>query len=144
MYVRFQHGHDFPKLGSLLCPGTLERDLDCDCENVYQWMYVTLTRFDATLNISRDHGWSEIPDEVDCQYAVDDSRLLALVHPGPTYATSCGHDRLSEPDLPWRDVAQYIADTVGVSVDLIPGSLNVDAADPEPIETFTPRVPHGG
>lgn len=144
MYVRFQRGHDFPKLGSLLSPGTQESDLDRDCENVYEWMYVTLPQFAVTLNISRDHGWSEIPDEIECQYAVDDPRLLALVNPGPTYATSCGHDRQSEPDLPWRDIAQYIADSVGVSVDLIPGSLNVDATDPEPIGTFTPRMPHGG
>jgi hypothetical protein len=140
MFLRFQHTHDFPTLGSLLSPGTPERDFDCDCENVYQWMYVTLPQFDATLNISRDHGWSEIPDEIESQYDPDDPRLLALVKPGPTYATSCGHDRQSEPDLPWREVAQYIADCVGVSVDLIPGSLNVDVVDPEPIESVTPRT----
>jgi hypothetical protein len=33
---------------------------------------------------------------------------------------------------------------LGVSVDLIAGSLNVDANDPEPIETFTPRMLYGG
>lgn len=144
MYARFHHLHEFPQLGSLLSPGTPERDLDCDVENVYQWMYVTLPQFKATLNISRDHGWSAIPDEIECQYSVDDPRLLALVHPGPTYATSCGRNRQSEPDLPWHDVAQYIADCVGVSVDLISGSLNVDEVDPKPMATFAPRMTGSG
>ncbi len=141
MYARFHHDRTFPQLGSLLSPRTPECDLDCDVENVYQWMYISLPQFDATLNISRDHGWSKIPDEIECQYAVDDPRLLALVHPGPTYATSCGHDRQSEPDLAWHEISQYIADCVGVSVDLISGTLNADAEDPAPIAIFTPRLP---
>ena len=139
MHARFHHDHEFPELGLLLNPSASESDFDCDVENVYQWMYVTLSQFDATLNISRDHGWSAIPDEIESKYDVNDPRLLALVHPGPTYATSCGHDRKSQPGISWYDVAQYIADTVNVPVDLLHGPLNVDAEDSQPIATLIPR-----
>ncbi len=140
MYARFDHPYEFPQLGSLLSPGTPEAEFDCDVENVYQWMHVSLPQFDATLNISRDHGWGAIPDEAECQYDADDPRLLALVNPGPTYAVSCGHDRQSNPAVAWRD----IADRVGVTVELLSGTLNVDETDPPPTETFTPRTKNGG
>ena len=141
MHARFQHDHEFPELGLLLNPSACESDFDCDVENVYQWMYVTLAQFDATLNISRDHGWSSISDEIESQYDVNDPRLLALVHPGPTYAISCGHDRKSRPEILWYDVAQYIADSVNVPVDLLHGALNVDVEDSKPIATLIPRGP---
>ncbi|MGB7324438.1 MAG: hypothetical protein WBD31_06170 [Rubripirellula sp.] len=144
MYARFQHDLTFPELGALLCPATPERELNCDLENVYQWMYVNLPQIEVTLNISRDHGWASLPEDIELRYAADDPRLLAHVHPGPTYVTSYGHGRNPGPDLDWDGIALYIADCVGVSVDILPGLLNVDAADPEPIRTVVPRTQTGG
>lgn len=59
------------------------------------------------------------------------------MHPGPTYATSCGQDRKSRPEIPWYDVAQHIADCANVDVDLLSGELNVDGADGSPVAKFS-------
>ena len=62
MNARFQHALTFPVLATRLSPGARKRDLECDVENVFQWMYVNLPQFDASLNISRDHGWVAVPE----------------------------------------------------------------------------------
>ena len=137
MHLRFQHDYRFLDVGKRLSPDSKAVDFNHDNENVFEWMYVTLNEFDATLNISRDHGWSQIPDEVEAQYEVDDPRLLAMIQLGPTYATSRDNDQRS--DIQWQDIAQYIADRLKVSVDLLPGALDVDAVDADPIETYNPK-----
>jgi hypothetical protein len=144
MYVRFQHDHEFQALGLLLNPHATEADFEYNVENVYQWMYVSLAKFDTVLNISRDHGWSDLPEEIEQQYDVDDPRLLALIRPGPTYATSSGRAEPTVPEHLWYDIAQYIADRLGCSVDVLPGALNVDVPDADPVATLTPQVANGG
>ena len=62
MNARFQNALTFLELGTRLSPGARECELECDVENVFQWMYFNLPQFDASLNISRDHGWVAVPE----------------------------------------------------------------------------------
>lgn len=38
--------------------------VDWDCENVYEWAFVDLPELTFTLNVTRNHGMSEVDDEL--------------------------------------------------------------------------------
>ena len=100
-------------------------------------MYVNLPSLAFSLNISREHGWADIDDEIET--TATEEELQALVKPGPVYIF--GWDRKTEdyvdtlPD--W--LAQYIADRLNVDVLVYGRRINVDSPDGEPIAVVGPQ-----
>ncbi len=85
MYLKFETRLEFPELARTLCPELKEYRLDWDSEDVYEWMYVDLPQLDFSLNVSREHGWADIDDEVLDQHQDDQEALRQLVHPRAVY-----------------------------------------------------------
>ena len=92
----------------MLAPDASADSFAHDSENVYEWMYVSIRGLSFSLNVSREHGWADIDDELESTATEDE--LRALVKPGPVYIF--GWDRETEnyyDSLPdW--LPQYIAD----------------------------------
>ncbi len=114
-------------------PGT---EIELDYENQYEWAYVDLAGLSFTLDITRDHGMSEIDDEF--LGKVSDAEIESLDTAGPTYLF--GIDRKTDSivdDVPsWA--IQNICDALQTEIDILPGRLNVAGEDPPSTLTVKP------
>ena len=111
--------------------------VDWDYENVYEWAYVDLPELSFTLDVTRDHGMSDVDDDV--VDGLTPEEIEALPTAGPTYIF--GLDRRSDSyvlDLA-DELIQRISDSVQSEILIFPGRINVDQADPEPIGRTKPR-----
>ncbi|MBX2822568.1 MAG: hypothetical protein KTR29_22920 [Rhodothermaceae bacterium] len=139
MYLRFDTCLEFPDLARRLCPEMVEGSLDWDTENVYEWMYINLPHITHSLNVSREHGWADIQDEIIDQYENDQEGLKQLVQPGSVYVI--GWDRTTDryvDNLP-DSLPSLFADQLGIDVSVFSGRFNVDEADGEPIRVVRPN-----
>ena len=139
MYLRINQNIKLVDLGKLLLPGSTEESLNWDIENVYEWMYVDIPNYDFSLNISRDHGMSEIEDEILDQY--EENELHKIVKPGPIYIFAW--DRKNDKYI--NDLSEsliiYLNQKITSDIAVLPGRINVDKADPEPINIYKAKRP---
>mgnify|MGYP006969365046 CR=1 FL=1 len=133
MYFRFNSRLEFPALAQALCADLTEDVIDWDSENVYEWMYVDLPDLDFSLNISREHGWADVDDEILDQHAGDDQKLREIVQPGPVYVFGWNRERSEYVDELPDALPSFIADRIGVDVSVFSGRINVDLPDGEPL-----------
>lgn len=138
MYLRFATALEFSEIAERLAPETAKDALDHDSENVYEWMNLEIPALEFSLNVSRQHGWAELDDELlDFNSTANEDELRKLVKPGPTYVI--GWNKLSNtyvdalPD--W--LAEHIADKLAVDVFVFEQRINVDQPDPEPVTVVT-------
>ena len=134
MYLKLNQNIKLIELGELLLPNSTEESLDWDYENVYEWMYVDIPNYKFSLNISRDHGMSDIEDD-----DLSEEELNRIVKPGPIYIF--GWDRKKDKyinDLP-ETLIKYISEKVNYELILYPGRSNVDKEDPKPIKIYKPN-----
>jgi len=137
MYLRFDTCLEFPELAKRLRSDLTEDSLDWDSENVYEWMYVDLPQLPFSLNVSREHGWADVDDEILGQH--ENETLKQIVQPGPVYVM--GWNRHSDSyvnDLP-NDLPTLFADQLEVDVAVFSGRLNVDSDDGEPLMVIKPN-----
>jgi hypothetical protein len=125
------------KVAVALLPHLRPEHVDWDYENVYEWAYVDLPDLRFTLDVTRDHGMSDVDDKV--LDALSSEEIEALPTVGPTYIF--GLDRRSDSyvmELP-DELIQRISDSVQSEVLIFPGRINTDQPDPEPIGRTKPR-----
>ena len=133
MYLKLNKNIKLIELGNLLLPNSTENSLDWDYENVYEWMYVDIPNYKFSLNISRDHGMSDIDDNF------DEEELNKSVKPGPIYIF--GWDRKKGKyinDIP-DSLIEYISEKVDNEIVVYPGRVNMDNDDPKPIKIQKPN-----
>ncbi len=138
MHLRFESRLDFAALARALCVDLTEDSIDYDYENVYEWMYVDLPQIEFSLNVSREHGWADIEDEMLDKYEHHKPQLRELVQPGLVYVF--GWSRETDDyvdDLP-DFLPSLVADRLGVDVSVFSRRINVDSSDGEPIAVVRP------
>lgn len=140
MYLKFSTQLDFPELANALCPGLSEESINWDSENVYEWMYVDLPELSFSLNVSREHGWAEVSDDLLDVHNGNDADLKKLVKPGPVYVFGWSNVTSDYIDLLPDSLAKTIAQRLAVEVAVYPGRINVDNPDPLPLAIFTPSA----
>ncbi len=133
MYLRFATELGFPEIAERLAPQTSMDALDWDSENVYEWMYLDMPSLEFSLNMSREHGWAKLDDELlDINSGLTEDNLRKLVTPGPTYVfgwNKASNDYV-DPLPDW--LAQQIAEKLVVDVFVFTQRINVDRPDPPP------------
>ena len=140
VYLKVDCNLEFPDIGSKLAPSATPEAFEHDSENVYEWMYVHIAELPFALNVSREHGWGDIDDELlDFESNATQEELNALVIPGPVYmfgwnrATDSYVDEL--PD--W--LPQFVADKLIADVFVYNRRINVAVPDGNPNAVFRPR-----
>jgi hypothetical protein len=139
MYLRFDTRLDFPALAQALCPELTKDKLDWDFENVYEWMHVNLPQLDFSLNVSREHGWADIEDEVLDQYEGNQEQLRQIVSPGPVYVFGWDRDKSDYVDTLPEFLPSLIADRLSVEVSVFSRRINIDMPDGEPLAVIRPK-----
>ena len=137
MYLKLTERFSPKKVAVALLPHLRPDQVDWDYENVYEWAYVDLPELSFTLDVTRDHGMSDVDDDV--VDGLTPEEIEALPTAGPTYIF--GLDRRSDSyvlDLA-DELIQRISDSVQSEILIFPGRINVDQADPEPIGRTKPR-----
>jgi hypothetical protein len=125
MYLKTKTDISLVELSKLLDPNASAESLSYDYENVYEWVYLYLKKFDLTLNISRDHGeWRENEDVI----------------LGPTYF--CAHSEEAQSLLNESNhfIAQWIANKLGMDIAIHSGVYNVDQPESECLKTLVPSL----
>ena len=138
MYLKVGCNQDFPAIGMKLAPDASPDLFDHDSENVYEWMYVNVQGIAFSLNISREHGWADIDNELESTATKEE--LQALVKPGPIYIFGWDRDNNNYVDpLPdW--LPQYIADKLNSEVLVYGRRINVESPEGDPIAVVKPRA----
>jgi hypothetical protein len=89
------------------------------------------------LNVSREHGWADIDDDIESTASTEE--LKALVKPGPVYlfgwTRSTDSYVLELPD--W--LPQFVADRLKTEVFFYNGRINVEIPDGEPAALVRPQ-----
>lgn len=137
MYLKLTERLSPKKVAVALLPHLRPDQVDWDYENVYEWAYVDLPYLPYTLDVTRDHGMSDVDD--DDLDRLSPEEIEALPTAGPTYIF--GFDRRSNACVPERadELIQRISDSVQSEILIYPGRINVDQCDPEPIGRTKPR-----
>ena len=139
MYLRFDTRLEFPELAKVLRSDLTEDSLDWDSENVYEWMYIDLPKLPFSLNVSREHGWADVDDEILDQHENDTEKLKQIVKPGPVYVMGWNRNTDSYVDDLPDDLAALFADQLEVDVAVFFGRLNVDDDDGKPLRVVEPN-----
>lgn len=139
MYLRFETRLDFPSLAKLLCPELADDNIDWDYENVYEWMYVDLPQLAFSLNVSREHGWADMDDEVLDQYQDNAVQLKRVVQPGPVYVFGWDRNRSDYVDTLPDFLSSFIADKLAVVVLVFGRRINASLPDGEPLSVVNPK-----
>ncbi len=137
MYLKAIFIGAFPEIGSLLAPSATLESFEYDSENVYEWLWVNFPSVPFALNVSREHGWADIEDDIESTASPDE--LEALVKPGPVYLSGWNRTTDSYVDeLPdW--LPQFVADRLNVEVFVYNGRINVDVPDGQPANVVRPQ-----
>jgi len=139
MYLKLTERLSPKKVASALLPDLRPDQVECDFENVYEWAYVDLPELAFSLNVSRNHGMSDIDTDDDVLDGLTSDAIEALSISGPTYIF--GWNRRTESyvhDLS-DHLIQRISDSIQSEILIYPGRINADADDPEPIGQVNPR-----
>ena len=141
MYLKVDCNLDFPAIGVKLAPDASPDSFDHDSENVYEWMYVNIQDVAFSLNISREHGWADIDDEVlDIKSTATKEELQALVKPGPVYIFGWNRETNNYVDLLPDWLPQHIADKLDADVLVYGRRINVESQDGDPIAVVKPHA----
>ncbi len=136
MYLKIEKELKLVKLGKMLLPGSTEESLEWDAENVYEWIYVNLPGYSFSLNIFREHGILDVPEEIVDECDGDEECLDMASTPGPIYIL--GWDRKKDDyvyDLP-ESLIQEICSKIKADVIVYDGRIDADSSDPEPIQVY--------
>ena len=137
VYLKAIFNRKFPDIGLLLAPSAAPESFEHDSENVYEWMWINVPSLPFALNVSREHGWADIEDEIES--TASPGELEALVKPGPVYLI--GWNRTADQyvdELPdW--LPQFVANRLDVDVFVYNGRINVDVPDGEPLNVVYPQ-----
>ncbi|MCA8997546.1 MAG: hypothetical protein KDA80_11175 [Planctomycetaceae bacterium] len=137
MYLKTNCNLDFTDIASRLAPDTTPDSLEHDSENVYEWMWLNIEDVPFALNVSREHGWADLDDEVESTASLEE--LKALVKPGAVYMS--GWERSTDSyinELPeW--LAQFVVDRLQTDVIVYNGRINVEIPDSEPAFVVHPQ-----
>ncbi len=137
MYLKLADKLSPKKVAVALLPNLRLEQIEWDYENVHEWAYVDLPELTFSLDVTREHGMSDVDDEV--LDGLTPEEIEALPTAGPTYIF--GWNRRSDyyvQDLP-DSLIQRISDSVQSEILIYPGRINVDAVDPEPIGRTKPK-----
>jgi hypothetical protein len=140
VYLKFDCKLEFPAIGLKLAPSATPESFEHDSENVYEWMYLNIAELPFALNISREHGWANVDDNLlDFESEATQQELRELVIPEPVYVI--GWDRETDSyvdELPdW--LPQFVADRLLADVFVYNRRLDVDVADGNPDAMVHPR-----
>lgn len=139
MYLRFETDLGLPALAKALHSELTEDDIDYDYENVYEWMYVDLPQIGFSLNISREHGWADLDDEVLDKYEDEQEKLRELIRPGPVYIFGWSRETDSYVDELPGFLPLFVAERLGTAVSAFTRRINVDSSDGEPESVVYPN-----
>jgi hypothetical protein len=139
MYLKFETRLEFPELARTLCPELTEENIDWDSENVYEWMYVDLPQLDFSLNVSREHGWTDIDDATLDQHENNQEALKQIVQPGPVYVFGWNRRTSDYVDQLPDYLPSFIADRLLVNVSVFNRRINVDQPDTKPLTVVGPK-----
>ena len=143
MFLKFQTTFELPALATSLVPNATEESIDWDHENVYEWMYIDLPELDFSLNISREHGYTDLDDEVLDQYEGDETKIKSLANPGPVYVFGWNRNESDYVDRLPDWLPRFFADRLAVDVSVYDARINVDNPDPDPISLVKPTTGSG-
>ena len=138
MYLKLAERLSPKKVAIALLPHLRPDQVEWDYENVYEWAYVDIPELAFSLDVTRDHGMSDMDD--DALDGLTPEQIEALPTAGPTYIF--GWNRRTDSyvhDLA-ESLIQRISDSVQSEILIYPGRINVDATDPEPIGHTKPRT----
>lgn len=136
MYLRIETKVAPLQVGKLLFPSLAEEDFRYDMENQYEWLYLSIDGFDKVLDITRDHGMSEIEDEVLDEMSPEE--IEENLNVGPTYIFTV--DDLNKKyyeDIP-DELIQQLSNTLKSSISIFSGSFNIQNEDSNAIRTIHP------
>lgn len=137
MYLKLAEKLSPKKVAVALLPHLRPEQVEWDYENVHEWAYVDLPELTFSLDVTREHGMSDVDDEV--LDGLTPEEIEALPTAGPTYIF--GWNRRSDSYV--SDLAdsliQRISDSVQCEILIYPGRIDVDAVDPEPIGRTKPK-----
>jgi hypothetical protein len=140
MYLRFESNLDFPLLAKALNNNLTEETIGWDSENVYEWMYVDLPHLDFSLNVSREHGWAKIEDQLIFQYEDEgrEDELNQIVQCGPVYVFGWNKSKADHVDQLPESLPIFIANQFSVEVSVYNRRINVDIPDGTPNKVISP------
>ena len=136
MYLRLDKDIELIELGKRLLPEANEESFCWDYENVYEWMYVDLPSYGFSLNISRDHGMSDIDDELLDKYQDYEEALKGIVTPGPIYIFGWYKARDTYVDELPESLIVKICKRLNSDIALYEGRINVEFPDAEPVSIY--------
>ncbi|TWU01043.1 hypothetical protein [Stieleria varia] len=137
MYLKINCNLDFIDIALRLVPHASPDSLDHDSENVYEWIWLNIKDLPFALNVSREHGWADIDDEIESNASMDE--LKGIVKPGAVYMFGCERSTDSYiNELPdW--LPQFVADQLHADVFVYNGRINVEIPDGEPASVVHPQ-----
>jgi|GEM_PF-2264735 len=139
MYLRFESDLEFPAIASALLDEAGDDSINWDYENVYEWMYLRLPQLDFVLNISREHGYADLDDDIVDQYVGRADELKQIVRPGPVYVFGWSHHD-DYVDLLPDSLASFFADRLQAPVSVFNRRINVEVSDDDPIRVVFPNT----
>jgi hypothetical protein len=134
MYLKLSKRISPKTVAKLLLSNLGDHDLEYDIENVYEWAYIDLPELDFSLNVTRDHGMSEIDDdELD---NMSEDELESLPSAGATHVIGVNRrSNLIVTEIPeW--VKELLCQRTQSDITVYPGRINIEAKDPEPIKQY--------
>ena len=138
MYLRIETKIAPLKVGKLIFPDLAKDDFRYDIENQFEWLYLNISGFDKTLDITRDHGMSEIEDEVLDQMSLEEIEENPFV--GFTYIFSVDEQSKNYyQDIP-NEVTQELSNILKSPISVFSGSFNIENNDPKPKITIQPST----
>ena len=138
MYLRIETKIPPLRVGKLIFPDLDEEDFRYDIENQFEWLYLNINGFDKTLDITRDHGMSEIEDEVlDEMSAKEIEENLSV---GPTYIFTVDDQNKNYYENIPNEVTQELSNILKSPISVFSGSFNIENDDSKPKITIQPST----
>jgi len=134
MYLKLTKKISPRTVAKMITPDLDDHDLEHDYENVYEWAYIDLPELDFSLDVTRDHGMSEIEDhELD---NMSQEELKSIPSAGATYIFGFNRkfDQYVNEIPEW--VIEILCQKTQSDIFVYPGRINIDDEDPEPIKQY--------
>jgi len=138
MYLRVETKISPLKVGKLLFPDLAEDDFRYDIENQFEWLYLSINGFNKMLDITRDHGMSEIEDEVLEKMSSEEIEENLFV--GPTYIfTVDDQNKIYYENIP-SEIIQELSNTIKSPISIFSGSFHIENDDSKPKNRIQPNT----
>ena len=102
-----------------------------------------LPQLDFSLNVSREHGYADINDELLDLNQDNEEKLREIVQPGPVYVFGWNRIKSAYVDQLPDFLPSLVADRLSVDVAVFNRRINVDEPDGEPVMIVSPRRQSG-